>query len=92
MARSISRTHFNLGRSVRRHRRAAGLSQAELGDKSGLDRTYVGGVERGERNLSLTTLLKLTEALESSPAQLFAEAEREEEADRTNSQRREQND
>lgn len=44
-------------------RRSAGLSQEELAHRSGLHRTYVGSVERGERNPTVTTLLTLAKGL-----------------------------
>lgn len=52
-----------LGRSVRDYRIERGISQEELGFRSGLDRTYVGSVERGERNATYETLIKLTDGL-----------------------------
>lgn len=51
------------GRRVRQLRTAAGLSQEAFAWKSGLDRTYVGGVERGERNLSLRNIEVVATAL-----------------------------
>lgn len=39
------------------------MSQEELADKAGLDRTYVGGIERGERNFSILNLEKISKAL-----------------------------
>jgi transcriptional regulator with XRE-family HTH domain len=45
---------------------------ASLADLANLDRSYVGGVERGERNLTLLNLLTLSKALNARPAQLLA--------------------
>jgi transcriptional regulator with XRE-family HTH domain len=56
-------------------REAAGLSQEELAARSGLHRTYVGGIERGERNVSFGNLVKLTRALGVEPSRLLADAE-----------------
>lgn len=56
---------------VRRDRR---LSQEELGLQTGVHRNYIGGIERGERNPSVTTILKLTAALEINLAELCARA------------------
>lgn len=63
------------GEAVRRARVRAGISQEELALRSGLHRTYVGGVERGERNVSLHNLHRLAEALSLSLADLMAMAE-----------------
>ena len=51
------------GAKVRALRGARGLSQEELARKAGLHRTYVGGIERGERNISLINIEKLAMAL-----------------------------
>lgn len=59
------------GERVRTLRRQRGFSQESLALASGLDRTYVGGVERGERNISLLNIQKIAEALEVSPAELL---------------------
>ena len=54
------------GEALRARRKALGISQEELAAKAGLDRSYVGGVERGEHNLSLLTAGKLWSATGSS--------------------------
>lgn len=51
------------GARVRKLRLAQKLSQEQLADAAALDRSYVGGVERGERNISLENICKLAEAL-----------------------------
>jgi transcriptional regulator with XRE-family HTH domain len=51
------------GRRVREFRDQAGLSQERLALKAGLNRTYMGSVERGERNVSLDNIYRLAEAL-----------------------------
>lgn len=63
------RTRF--GRNIRRHREARGLTQEALAAVARLDRSYVGGVERGERNPSLTAIGQLAAALQVPPASLF---------------------
>ena len=50
---------------------AAGLTQEELAHQSGLDRSYIGGVERGERNPTLTVIEKIAKGLGISLAELF---------------------
>lgn len=61
--------HF--GACVRGHRLKAGLSQEQLAEKAGLHRTYIGGVERGERNVGLINLIRLARALGVSPTELL---------------------
>ena len=62
-----------LGQKVRRFRLEAGLSQEELADRSGLHRNYVGGIERGERNVGVLAFIRLAAALDTTPSELFAE-------------------
>ena len=59
------------GNALRTERLKAGLSQEALADLAELDRTYVGSVERGERNISLINIVKLAQALGVQPATLF---------------------
>ena len=59
------------GNRVRELRKKKGLSQEGLALESGLDRSYVGGVERGERNISLENIEKLARALGVPPASLL---------------------
>ena len=51
------------GRRVRALRKREGLSQEQLALRCGLDRTYVGGVERGERNISIVNIDKIARAI-----------------------------
>lgn len=64
--------HFGL--AVRRHRELMRLSQEELADRAGLDRSYIGRVERGEQNASLSNLQKISQALGSDLDVMFATA------------------
>jgi len=59
------------GNTIRDIRKQRGMSQEELADKSNLHRTYVGGIERGERNVSLINILRLAHALNVLPADLL---------------------
>ncbi len=59
------------GKAVRAKRNDLGVSQEEFADMCGLDRTYVGGVERGERNLSLVNIERIAKALKISLSELF---------------------
>jgi len=59
------------GERVRVLRQARGLSQEALALVAGLDRTYIGGVERGERNISLLNIQKIAQALGVSSADLL---------------------
>ncbi len=52
-------------------RKAKGLSQERLALKSGLARSYLGGVERGQRNIALLNIYRLAETLGVAPAQLL---------------------
>ena len=52
-----------LGLEIREARRQIGMSQEELAHRADLDRSYVGGIERGEHNLALMSLVKLARAL-----------------------------
>ncbi len=61
----------NLGFRLRDLRQARNLTQAELGDKCGLHRTFIGSVERGERNVSILNLRLLARILRVSLAELL---------------------
>lgn len=60
------------GDRVRELRRARGFSQEELADRARIHRTYMGGVERGERNPCLKNIAALADALGVSLEELFA--------------------
>jgi Predicted transcriptional regulators len=65
-----------VGRNIRRLRRERGLSQEDLADELGVHRTYMGGVERGERNLTLRSLERLASRLGVDPVSLLADPDR----------------
>ena len=52
-----------LGKVIRRKRESRGLTQVELAQKAGVDRNYIGMVERGERNPSYLSLQKIAQGL-----------------------------
>lgn len=61
------------GRRMRAIREGQGLSQEALADLAGIHRTYVGSVERGERNIALDNINAIADALGVSPARLVAD-------------------
>ena len=61
------------GTRLRQLREERGYSQEELAERAGLHRNYVGGVERGERNVALENIVKIARALAVSPRELFAD-------------------
>ena len=60
-----------LGNKIRELRKAKGFSQEAFADEAGLDRTYVGGVERGERNIAVLNLIRIAAALNIEVGELF---------------------
>jgi transcriptional regulator with XRE-family HTH domain len=61
------------GATVRKLREEQGLSQEAFADLCGLHRTYIGGIERGERNIGLLNLLRIAKALGVEPGILLAD-------------------
>lgn len=59
------------GRKVREERLKRGLSQEELAEKAGLHRTYIGMIERAEKNITLINIAKLAKALQMSLDELM---------------------
>ena len=62
-----------VGRNLRRYRKERGLSQEKFADLVGVHRTYMGGLERGERNLTLRSVEKIAEALDTEVIRLLTE-------------------
>jgi transcriptional regulator with XRE-family HTH domain len=60
-----------LGQNLRQLREARGLSQEKFADVLGVHRTYMGGVERGERNLTLKSVEKIAAKLDVEPLELL---------------------
>ena len=71
MTRDKQRSN-RFGQAVRKARTAAGLSQEELAERCGLDRSYIGGVERGQRNPTVSVIEKIAEGLGVTLAELFS--------------------
>ena len=67
----MSKLRESFGKRVRELRKALDISQEELGERSGLHYTYVGGVERGERNVSLESIGKIATGLGVNVGELF---------------------
>jgi transcriptional regulator with XRE-family HTH domain len=61
----------SFGRSLLAYRRARGLSQEAFADRLGFHRTYLGGVERGERNLTLKSVERIAGRLGEDPLALL---------------------
>jgi transcriptional regulator with XRE-family HTH domain len=66
-----SQTKQRFGQRLREIRKGKGISQEALALSCGLDRTYIGGVERGERNISLVNIHRIARAIGVPADQLF---------------------
>jgi transcriptional regulator with XRE-family HTH domain len=62
---------IRFGKALRQRRQKLGVSQEAFADMCQLDRSYIGGIERGERNVALVNIEKIAETLHISIAQLF---------------------
>ena len=62
---------IEFGNRIRSLRKEQGLSQEELGFKSNLHRTYIGMIERGEKNITLVNIKKIADALNIRLTDLF---------------------
>jgi transcriptional regulator with XRE-family HTH domain len=61
----------NVGRNLRAYRQARGLSQEAFADVLEVHRTYMGGIERGERNLTLKSVERIADRLDLDPLVLL---------------------
>lgn len=68
-----SQLQFVVGRNLRKRRKDLGMSQEKFADHLNFHRTYVGALERGERNLSLKSLEQLAALLDMDPFDLLVE-------------------
>lgn len=62
---------IDLGQAIRQARLKANLSQEALADEAGIDRSHMGKIERGERNVSLLNIKRIAEALNTIPSALL---------------------
>jgi transcriptional regulator with XRE-family HTH domain len=65
-----------IGHRIRERRMAMELTQAELADRCELHRTFIGSVERGERNLAMLSLRRIARALRVKPVELVSSDDR----------------
>jgi len=65
---------LRLGAAVRTRRLTLGLSQEALADLSGVDRSHMGKIERGERNVTFLNIARIAQALECKPSDLMIDA------------------
>lgn len=72
MGADVREVLFVFGSAVRRLRIEHGLSQEKLAELAGVNRTYIGDVERGERNVSLVNIERIATALDLDLARLMA--------------------
>lgn len=63
-----------LGSAIRSIRMEQGMSQESLANSAALDRSYMGGVERGEHNLTVMSLVKIADQLQVKPSDLIQKA------------------
>jgi transcriptional regulator with XRE-family HTH domain len=59
------------GEHLRELRLARGLTQEGLAELAGVDRNYIGQIERGERNVALVNIVRIAQALDAAPADLL---------------------
>jgi transcriptional regulator with XRE-family HTH domain len=62
-----------VGRAIRKRRLTLRLSQEALAERAGLHWTYIGGIERGERNVSLLNIVRIAKALKVTASDLLRE-------------------
>lgn len=67
----LSATHKKLGQRIYQLRKERGMTQEDLAFKVGVDRSYMGFLERGEKNATVKTLAKIASALKVSLSELF---------------------
>lgn len=73
--KGINTPEIAFGQVLRNARKAAGISQELLADKSGYHRTYIGFLERGDRSPSLRAIFNLADTLKVKPSNLIRRVE-----------------
>lgn len=73
---SLDKDHdlVRLGAAVRARRTALGLSQEALADFAQIDRSHMGKIERGERNVTFLNILRIAKAIQCKPSELLVDA------------------
>jgi transcriptional regulator with XRE-family HTH domain len=66
---------MNIGAAIRARRKNAGISQEALADAAGLDRSHMGKIERGERNVTVLNMVRIADALGCQLSTLLLEAD-----------------
>jgi len=79
MISSSSTTEFGsylkaIGGTIRELRKELGISQEELAHRSSIDRSHMGKIERGERNVSVVNIIRISRALDCAPSLLLLRA------------------
>ena len=67
----VTAASIRIGRNIKKIRVKLGMTQEELAFNAGLNRAYIGYIERGERNPSTETVFKIAKALKTSPGSLL---------------------
>lgn len=66
---------IRVGAAIRAKRKALEVSQEELADNVGMDRSHMGRIERGERNVSLINIIRIARALDCVPSEILKDAD-----------------
>ncbi len=66
---------IRFGAAIRARRTALGMSQEAVADYAGIDRSHMGKLERGERNVSFLNIIRIAKAIGCNPSDLFLDAE-----------------
>ena len=65
-----------LGKTIAARRQQLGMSQEELAHRAQINRTYIGDIERGARNIAVLNIVKLAGGLDTTPSELFSLVEK----------------